>query len=285
VNCGGKLVTLGGTPERGLVEWYYDPLPTNCVADWVCPGGVGVGYPKFAHAPGPERGYKNLAVFYNACTFNCLFCQNWHYRERQHRSAVMTADELAAAVDEATSCICYFGGDPTAQIAHALTASEAALARAQGKILRICWETNGSVHPRFLARMADLSLRSGGCIKFDLKAWDERLHLALTGVSNRRTLDNFEALAELGKSRPEPPFLVASTLLVPGYVGADEVRGIAGFIAGLDPTIPYSLLAFHPQFYMSDLPTTSRAQAEACEQAALAAGLQRVRIGNRHLLT
>ncbi|MBM4086672.1 MAG: hypothetical protein FJ272_17950 [Planctomycetes bacterium] len=133
--------------------------------------------------------------------------------------------------------------------------------------------------------MADLSLRSGGCIKFDLKAWDERLHLALTGVSNRRTLDNFEALAELGKSRPEPPFLVASTLLVPGYVDADEVRGIAGFIAGLDPTIPYSLLAFHPQFYMSDLPTTSRAQAEACEQAALAAGLQRVRIGNRHLLT
>ncbi|MBM4050489.1 MAG: radical SAM protein, partial [Planctomycetes bacterium] len=127
VNCGGKLVTLGGTPERGLVEWYYDPLPTNCVADWVCPGGVGAGYPKFAHAPGPERGYKNLAVFYNACTFNCLFCQNWHYRERQHRSAVMTADELAAAVDEATSCICYFGGDPTPQIAHALAASEAAL--------------------------------------------------------------------------------------------------------------------------------------------------------------
>ena len=63
-----------------------------------------------------------------------------------------------------------------------------------------------------------------------------------------------------------------------------EVGRIASFIASLNPDIPYSLLAFHPQFFMSDLPTTSRLQAEECLEAAKGAGLGCVRIGNAHLL-
>jgi pyruvate formate lyase activating enzyme len=77
---------------------------------------------------------------------------------------------------------------------------------------------------------------------------------------------------------------VASTLLVPGYVNAAEVGAIARVIAGLNPDIPYSLLAVHPQHLMADLPTTARVEAEACLEAALGAGLTRVRIGNVHLL-
>jgi len=78
---------------------------------------------------------------------------------------------------------------------------------------------------------------------------------------------------------------VASTLLIPGYVDAREVAAIAAFIARLDPAIPYALLGFHPDFLMNDLPCTSRAQAERCREAALAAGLKRVRIGNTHILS
>ena len=73
--------------------------------------------------------------------------------------------------------------------------------------------TNGSVSREALEEMADLSLESGGCIKFDLKAWDEPLHKALCGVSNRVTLKNFEYLSRWITRRPDPPFLVASTLL------------------------------------------------------------------------
>jgi len=79
--------------------------------------------------------------------------------------------------------------------------------------------------------------------------------------------------------------VLASTLLVPGYVGEEEVAGIAEFVAGLDPEIPYSLLAFAPTFYMADLPTTSADEAEACAQAAKGAGLRRVKVGNVHLLS
>ncbi len=278
----GKLV--GATADRGSVSWYYDPLPTNCVADWVCPGGTGSGYPDFAYCPGPERGYKNLAVFYQACSFDCLFCQNWHYRIAADKQNWISPMELADAVDACTSCICYFGGDPTPQLPHAIRASRLAIDKNKKRILRICWETNGSMHPALLKQAAKLSLDSGGCIKFDLKAWNDNLHTALCGVSNKRTLENFRLLADYAKKRPVPPFLIASTLLVPGYIDEHEVSNIAQFIASIDPDIPYALLAFHPCFLMTDLPTTSRQHAERCLQAAKEAGLRRVRLGNIHLL-
>jgi pyruvate formate lyase activating enzyme len=274
----------GVTAELANVSWYYDPLPTNCVADWVCPGGTGEGYPQFAYRRGPEYGYKNLAVFYQACSFDCLFCQNWHFRAVARERGRLSAARLAEAVDKFTSCICYFGGDPAPQLPHSLRTSRLALERNKGRILRICWETNGSMHPALLQQMAELSLKSGGCIKFDLKAWSEELHFALCGVSNRRTLSNFRLLAEYSRRRPSPPFLVASTLLVPGYVDREEVAAIAAFIASLDREIPYALLGFYPQFMMSDLPSTSRRHAEECLEAARAQGLTRVRVGNIHLL-
>ncbi len=107
-NEGRRLI--GASPNYGKLSWYHDPLPTNCVADWVCPGGTGSGYPKYAHLPEPERGYKNLAVFFQACNFNCLYCQNWHFRTQTFRPGTESASDLASSVDERTSCICYFGG-------------------------------------------------------------------------------------------------------------------------------------------------------------------------------
>ncbi|MGB9700494.1 MAG: radical SAM protein [Thermodesulfobacteriota bacterium] len=281
-NIGGKI--MGVSAKEGKLSWYYDPLPTNCVADWVCAGGTGAGFPKFAHFPGPERGYKNLAVFFHACSFNCLYCQNWQFKKETFKSTTHSLDELVAAIDERTSCLCYFGGDPIPQLTFSLHAGRKALTSRPGKILRICWETNGSMAKGYLEEMIDLALISGGCIKFDLKAWDENLHKALTGVSNQRTLQNFQYVAEKIKERPEPPLLVASTLLVPGYIDEQEVRALAKFIAALNPEIPYALLGFYPHFYFKDMPLTKREDAFRCLIAAQEEGLTRVRLGNIHLL-
>jgi pyruvate formate lyase activating enzyme len=284
-NRDGRLRHIAGTKKVGHVSWYYDPLPTNCVADWVCPGGSSCGYPQYSYSAGPELGYHNLAVFYEACTFNCLYCQNWQFKKRLYPKSKKSAGELAASVDNDTACICYFGGDPTPQLDHAVAASRIALENAKGGILRICWETNGSMNRRLLKQAAELSLKSGGCIKFDLKAYDENLNLALCGVSNKNTLDNFRWLASLSKQRTDPPFLIASTLLVPGYIDIEEISRIAGFIAALDPDIPYTLLAFYPSFMMYDMPPTSAAHAKQALEAAKSAGLNRVKIGNLHLLS
>jgi pyruvate formate lyase activating enzyme len=192
---------------------------------------------------------------------------------------------MAEAVNEPTACVCYFGGDPTPQLPFALKASRLALESHPDRILRFCWETNGSMAPELTDSMSAMALETGGCIKFDLKAFDETLHRALTGVTNQRTLENFKRVAANCSRRPQPPLLVAATLLVPGYIDAAEVRAIAGFIAAVDADIPYSLLGFHPHYEMRDLPCTSLRLAEDCRQAAVEAGLTRVRIGNVHLLS
>ena len=154
-NNNGRLVGVSST--TGKLSWYHDPLPTNCVADWVCPAGTGAGYPKFANRCGAETGFKNLAVFFQGCSFNCLFCQNWHFRNETFASSFRMVEELVADADEQTSCICYFGGDPSPQMPFSLKASKQAREKATGRILRICWETNGCVNPDLLDQMLGIA--------------------------------------------------------------------------------------------------------------------------------
>jgi pyruvate formate lyase activating enzyme len=186
-------------------------------------------------------------------------------------------------VDTETSCICFFGGDPTPFIDHSISTARHALANSR-RILRICWESNGSMGVNHAKEIGDVALETGGCVKIDLKAWNESLHRVLCGTTNKWTVKNIELLSQMASSRREVPLLIVSTPLIPGYVDEEEISAIASFLADLDRDIPYSLLAFHPEYLMSDLPTTSRAHAQRCLEAARDAGLRRVNIGNEWLL-
>ena len=264
----GTIHHLAGTPNKGVLHWSRDVLPTNCVADWVCSGSQ-------------KYGHHNLAVFYASCTLDCLFCQNWHFRNVDpERSKGIAARELADHANRQSFCVCFFGGDPASQLPHALATAKY-LAE---KGVVVCWETAGTANSRLMDRALRYSLQTGGCVKFDLKAYTDSLHRTLTGRSNYLTLANFEYAGEKSRQRQNPPLLIASTLMVPGYVDAEEIRRIAKFIAGINRDIPYSLLAFSPQFLMNDLPTTSVEHAKAAYQAACDEGLTNVHLGNRHLL-
>ncbi len=91
-------------------------------------------------------------------------------------------------------------------------------------------------------------------------------------------------IAEEYLPKARHPMLTATTLLVTGYVDEEEVFNIAKFIAKLNPQIPYSLLIFHGDFTMRDLPPTPLEQAIRCYKAAKEAGLKSVHVGNLHLL-
>ena len=193
----------------------------------------------------------------------------------------MSAAELAAVADKRTSCVCYFGGDPACNPQHSLETSRLLN---EDRNVRVCYETNGNISGKWLGKIADIIQETGGTFKFDLKALSPGLYKALTGISNTTVLSNFRKIASIGKAR-ENEFLVASVLLVPGYIGLAEVKKISDFIAECDPTIPTSFLGFAPHFAMQDLPRTSRAHGEAVRDLAMEAGLTNVRIGNLGLLS
>lgn len=247
---------------------YYDRLPTNCVASWVCKN--------------KDRVFgKNLAVFFYGCSFNCLFCQNYTWRDIP--KFFTTVEELLQKVNEDVKCICFFGGDPSCQLDFSINFAKKVLEK--NSEINICWETNGSFNPLFLEQILRIIYESKGCIKFDLKFFNENLNLALCGASNRNTLENFKRAVKLSKSKKGHfPMVVASTLLIPGYVDEREIESIAEFIASLDKDIPYTLLGFWPHFLMKDLPPTSWEFALRCKQICLQKGLRYVKIANEHIL-
>jgi len=255
-NIDGDLET-----KEGILQTYYDPLPTNCCAAWFCPKSKEMGL--------------SLAVFPFSCTFNCIFCQNWIHKFIE-RGDHLTIEHLVTQAKDAR-CICYFGGTPEPQLPFLLRATKEILENVEANI---CWEWNGTGNPNLVRKAAEYSYITNGTIKFDLKAFDCNLHTCLTGRPNKRTLSNFQIIAEEFNKKD---LLTATTLLIPGYIDKEEVEKIAGFISNIDNDIPYSLLAFHPDFKMIDMPITTRKQAEECYQVAKKY-LKRVNIGNRHLL-
>ncbi|BEP17912.1 radical SAM protein [Pyrofollis japonicus] len=299
VNRSGRLEPLPGHGKL-LAYTYLDPHPTNCTAGYVCPANTSRGYPKYTFTPGVEKGYYNLAVFLLGCPLDCHFCQNpehkLHLAGDTWKSYVKTVEQLVEeAMNPRVTCICYFGGDPTPHLPVLIAASRRILEEAKKRRQwpkRICWETDGLASPPLLREAAKLSLVSGGIVKIDWKAWTPAIYEALTGANGekalRRLRENTAMLAKMASERPEPPLLVISVLLVPGYVDAEEVRGIASYVAKLmeehGVNIPMVLLAFHPDFRMRDLPPTSRRHALEAYRAAREAGVKEVFIGNVWLL-
>ncbi len=277
--CNNRVVEGGEVVDRysgkAVVSWYFDPLPTNCVADWVCPvtadREVGIG----------RQRLKNLAVFYGSCNSDCLFCQNASFRTMMAKgSPLMTPQELADAADDYTACVCYFGGDSACDPEHSVKTSRLLN---EARLVRVCYETNGNISNKWLDTIAGVVDTTGGTFKFDLKAVTPQIYQALTGVSNTIVLRNFKELATSKRDR-EREFLVASILLVPGYIDIPEVKKICAFIAENDSTIPTALLGFSPHHAMSDLPRTSMVHAQAALEVAKDQGLNNVRIGNLGLL-
>lgn len=289
-NVNGKIVREIGNEKVGLVYAYKDWHVTNCVPSFACAGGTGAGYPKYSMSKGSELGFANASLFLGTCSYHCLYCQNtdWHIMIKE-KKLLTKAEELADWIlkDKDFTCVCWFGGSPEPQIPFVWNVSRLVRkeARKQNRILRICLESSGNFSWNWLKKIAKISLESGGGIKFDLKtARGSILNNALSGVSNEIAYKNFEKLVSLHQKRPEVPFLRASTLLVPKYIDLEEIRSIVKFIAELDKTIPYSLLAFYPHYILKDVGFTPKKFAEKCYKIAKDAGLEKVKIGNVHLL-
>lgn len=266
-NVNGKLRSFA-SKNHAFVHTYIDPLPTNCCAAWFCSGSS-------------QFGKENIAVFFYACNFDCLVCQNASHKDLGVAKTLNINDFVSSVkTNENAYCVCYFGGSPEPQLPFAIRASETILEDTE---VRICWEWNGCGNRNLVKHAAEISRKSSGIVKFDLKAFDPNLSIALSGVPNTRAYENFELIAEEFIENSAPPVLTATTLLVPFYVDDKEVENIASFIAGINPNIPYSLLVFHPDFYMRDMPITPMEQVQRCYDAARR-HLKNVNIGNKQLL-
>lgn len=138
--------------------------------------------------------------------------------------------------------------------------------------LWVLFETNGyGLTPKNL----DL-FKSAGIDAYwlDIKAYDNQIHKKLTGASN-------EWILRLPEEILKRDFVLeVLSLFIPGWVETDQIEKIALLLASIDKEIPFTILAFFPEYQMKDVPPPNVKQMVSAYQAAKAAGLRNVRLGN-----
>jgi len=138
--------------------------------------------------------------------------------------------------------------------------------------LWVLFETNGyGLTPKTLDLFKEAGIDS---FWLDIKAYDDKVHRGLTGVSNKWVLRLSEEIIDRGF------VLEVSSVYIPGWVEADQIGKIAELLAQVDPTIPYAIIAFIPEHKLASVPPPNFQQMIEAYHAAKDAGLKNIRLGN-----
>ncbi|MBW2409947.1 MAG: radical SAM protein [Deltaproteobacteria bacterium] len=108
----------------------------------------------------------------------------------------------------------------------------------------------------------------------DLKAYDSQTHKWLTGCDNDRILKLPAEIKRRGF------VLEVLSLYIPKVVETDDLEDIARLLVSVDPHIPFTLLAFFPEYRMKSYSSPTVEQMVAAYQKTQKAGLKNIRLGN-----
>lgn len=208
-------------------------------------------------------GIKEVSIFFWGCNFHCrgCYCQRQIYSPMLNFKTILRNKSNSRALPPQRFLTLVEVEQVLAQLdfrSVIMEGQEAGLDPAYLPLTEI-------LHRRFGATVSLLTnacelpdLSHTNIIEVSIKALDDRLHRDYTGVSNRNTLKNFDKLIAMNRK------LVVTTVLIPGYIDADETEHISAYIAERDSDIPFILL---PYFQCGDNPW-HRPTSEQMEQAA-----------------
>jgi pyruvate formate lyase activating enzyme len=237
-----------------------------------------MGMPEVASAglhPAPPQSYT---IFIAGCNFKCLNCQNWNISQYPDsneailgwQDPVFLAREalrqLNSDVGRAIGAdrLFFSGGEPTIQLPY--VEEVIAAARQLAPETKVNFDTNGFMTPESLERILSWTTS----ITYDLKAFSDETHRALTGAPVAPVLRNAGTLA-----REAPEKIWEFRIVVIPGINEDEVEPLSRFLAELDPNLPTCFLAFRPNFLLEDHPGAGSRLLEKCLETARVAGLRR----------
>lgn len=170
----------------------------------------------------------------------------------------------------ARNIISFTGGDLACQPEWYAEAAQEI--KSLSRDLWVLFETNGyGLTPKNL----DL-FREAGIDSFwlDIKAYDNGIHKKLTGASNKWILRLPEEITA------RDFVLEVLSLYIPGWVETDQIGKIAELLAQVDSTIPFTVLAFFPEYKLTDIPSPNFQQMIETYYAVRDAGLKNIKLGN-----
>jgi pyruvate formate lyase activating enzyme len=207
------------------------------------------------------------------CDLHCDYCQNWEtsqvLRDEEAISgflAVSAAEIASAASEEGARIVVSSYNEPLITADWAVEVFR--LARARG--LLCAFVSNGNATPEVLAYLRPLV----DAYKVDLKGFRDSTYRSLGGKLST-VLETIRELRRTGY------WVEVVTLVVPGLNDDPaEFRDMARFLAEVDPSIPWHVTAFHPDYRMTDRGRTAARQLIEAHDIGRAAGLRFVYTGN-----
>lgn len=237
-----------------------------------------VGAPEVASRtlhPAPPESYT---VFTAGCNFKCLHCQNWSIS--QYPDNRMLVDGYVDAEDLALESvrmlespagrlmkadrIFFSGGEPTIHLPYIEKVVEEARKILAG--CRVNFDTNGFMTETSLWRV----LAFATSLTFDLKAFFDETHRALTGAPVAPVLRNAEIVA-----REAPEKLWEFRIVVIPGVNEEDIEPLCRFVSNISKDLPVCFLSFRPNFVLDKSRGASRALMRRALETAWDAGLVR----------
>jgi pyruvate-formate lyase-activating enzyme len=133
-------------------------------------------------------------------------------------------------------------------------------------------ETNGyGLTPQNLNALKEAGVDS---FRLDIKAYDGTDHKWLTGCFNRNILKLPEEIVKRGF------VLEVLSLYIPNLVQTPQLKKIAQMLFDIDPDIPFTILAFFPEYQMKRYKSPKVSEMVEAYLEVRTVGLRNVRLGN-----
>ena len=209
------------------------------------------------------------------CNLACKFCQNWDISKSRetHTLTDEASPELIARAAEQLNCrsVAYTYNDPV--IFHEYAIDVAQACREKG--IKSVAVTAGYVCPeprREFYRYMDAA-------NVDLKAFTEDFYHKITGSHLAPVLETLEYI-----KHETSTWLELTTLLIPGKNDSEKEfdEMTRWVVEKLGPDVPMHFSAFHPDWKMTDVPSTPKETLVRAREIAMGNGVRYAYTGNIH---
>ena len=219
-------------------------------------------------------GSRSFSIAAIGCNFQCGFCQNWQISQAKEAEALdlrpqeVKPDEVVKQAKRSTSAsISYTYTEPTIFFEYAFEIGQ--LAKKEG--LYNVFVTNGYMTEEMI-QMIHPYLDAAN---IDLKSFNDDYYRKVCKGKLSPVLKSIERMKKLNI------WVEVTTLVLSGQNDSEEeLRKIAGFLAGIDKSIPWHISRFHPQYKMEDLESTPMKVLDRAYEIGKEAGLRYVYLGN-----
>ncbi|AEA47985.1 AmmeMemoRadiSam system radical SAM enzyme [Archaeoglobus veneficus] len=206
-----------------------------------------------------------------SCNFRCLHCQNYSIAFADltypYVRELKPEDVAELVVEKRADGVAWTYNEPGIWHEFALDASKEVKKRGDYYVVYV---TNG-----YMSKEAIDQLDVLDAANVDVKAFSEEFYRRICKAKLERVLDTVEYMHRKGI------FLEITYLVIPGENDSEEeIKEFAEWVCSMDKRIPVHFSRFHPDFQMTDKPSTPLYTLEMAVRVAKDVGLEYVYIGN-----